>query len=983
VKVNKLSLKQDGGPSHQMPDGTTMPGATHGESMGQPQQQVDPAIQQITEFISTSINNGDDPIDVVMTLVDQQVDEQTIAEVFMQVGYAQEDVVALFEQVQQKMQPPGPASPEQQTQDPQEIARNEAMAEQSQMQQAKSGIEIKPENEGKFTAWAKARGMSVQEAASKVMSNKDQYPPSVVKMANFAKNAAGWNKKQEGGEKTPQMIEYLKALEFNKEARQAIGTNDLEKLKLLSLRKPYNNNDLARDFSELQRLRKDAGLGLIEDASITFPHVGQQIRGGLNHMFGTNFEEGGEFKPHFMYKGERKIRAKDMETHLRLKEAGYGHDAPKAQRGLETDKLGNKFIDGVVQANDAWTAGAPNYVNPIAFESGNNFSFSDGLQVLGKGITGLFGNGDENEDGLKDGFFRNLKEKNKLRELKKGDYYKYDVKVDDKDPNTYGFDNLDLYNASIGQGGLRDLQTFTDDVNENSRVNFNPKTGKYDSIISSRSLDEDVFGNKNAFSGENLNYFNNVDDDTRQQLIDYGNASANGMPAGTTLSIDPVTGAVGYVDAGVNNPNQYDTMMGYNAYGRGNAKQQAKSMISDGTPAMTNERSIMEVDNKEVNNPLSFKEWSIQNAPTRLTGSEDEAQQKYQNYLKGFQKGGATPADEERVYGPADNAEYSKMIANVFDNIQNRPSPNYNGLFNEDVYEPKNLDSIKPIADKERVYGPSIYDPGGAEYMNSIRNVFNNREDVYGPTDSPEYFEMIRKTFANRDKKLLSEQEKDQWWMFDPTKRKMGGSLPKAQIGVPNDMFGLQSFTDDQFTDQQDYFSNMFSGQTNYMQDTADVADAQLQKENPGLGATPLEQSNQAMFQTQQNLDLDKYRYDQPTVTRTNKIQGDIGRFMDSKGMQAYTGASDFAVQGARVVNNFFDDRAIEDAQADNRNNMIADNIYATNENPMLKRGTWDVNTGTFGSEGQRTVQEGGEMATVDSLLLAKLIAAGADIEIL
>jgi hypothetical protein len=63
----------------------------------------------------------------------------------------------------------------------------------------KSGIEIKPENEGKFTRWAEARGMSVQEAASKVMSNTDEYPPAVVKMANFAKNAAGWNKEY-GGE---------------------------------------------------------------------------------------------------------------------------------------------------------------------------------------------------------------------------------------------------------------------------------------------------------------------------------------------------------------------------------------------------------------------------------------------------------------------------------------------------------------------------------------------------------------------------------------------------------------------------------------------------------------------------------------------------------------------------------------------------------------------------------------------------------------
>ena len=37
-------------------------------------------------------------------------------------------------------------------------------------------IEIKKENRGKFTKWAKARGMGVQEAARKVMANKDKYP---------------------------------------------------------------------------------------------------------------------------------------------------------------------------------------------------------------------------------------------------------------------------------------------------------------------------------------------------------------------------------------------------------------------------------------------------------------------------------------------------------------------------------------------------------------------------------------------------------------------------------------------------------------------------------------------------------------------------------------------------------------------------------------------------------------------------------------
>ena len=719
-------------------------------------QQVNPAIQQITEFISTSIDNGEDPVEVVMSLVNQEVDQETIAQVFMQVGYAQEDVIALFEQVQQKMQPPGPASAEQQTQDPQEIARNESMAEESQMKQAKSGIEIKPENKGKFTKWAKARGMSVSEAANKVMSNKDQYPPSVVKMANFAKNATGWNK-----------------------------------------------------------------------------------------------QEGGEFEPHFMYKGERKIRAKDMATHLRLKKAGYGHNAPKAQTGLEVDKKGNTFIDGVVQAGDESTA-APSYVNPLAFESGNNFSITDAAQVLGTGINKMLGSGDKNKDGLKDGFFRDVKEKRGLRNLKKGDYYNYEIELDPNDPNAYRYDNLDLYNASIGEGGLRNLQTFTDDVNENSRLNYNTKTGKYDALMSSRELDKSIFGNLNAFTGENLNYFNNVDDETKQQLIDYGNSFKNGTPKGTTLSIDPETGSVSYVNPDTDNPNEYNTMMGYNKYGK---KEVPKSMI----PTNVDGQPVASMNNTPPRVPqLSFQEWSMQDS-VRRTGAN--APQQYQDYLNQF---------------------------------------------------------------------------------------------------------------------------------------KEGGSLPKAQVGFGMFDFdflnNLTGFTEDQLKDQENYFANLFSGQTNYMQDIQNVADAQLQTKQPDLGPTPLEQKNLGLFtaQTDQEEENEINTFDDPTVKRTNKFQGGFNRFMDSPGMKGYTGGSEFAVQGARVLNNFFDDRAIEDAQADNRNNMVADNLYATKENPMLKRGAWDINTGTFGSEGQRTVrtnmgiaQEGGEMATVDSLLLAKLIAAGADIEIL
>lgn len=193
VKLNKISVKQQGGqmiPSQ--------------PAMSNQQPVVDPMVQQVTEMISSSVNQGQDIVDVVLDLSQQQVDQQVIAQALMMGGMQQEDIMTLFQQVSIKSQPPGPSSPEEVNSSPQLLARNEALEnnapkEDSMPGFAKSGIEIKPENRGKFTAWAKKRGMSVSEAAKMVMANKDNYPPSVVKMANFAKNAAGW-KKQDGGE---------------------------------------------------------------------------------------------------------------------------------------------------------------------------------------------------------------------------------------------------------------------------------------------------------------------------------------------------------------------------------------------------------------------------------------------------------------------------------------------------------------------------------------------------------------------------------------------------------------------------------------------------------------------------------------------------------------------------------------------------------------------------------------------------------------
>lgn len=68
-------------------------------------------------------------------------------------------------------------------------ARNAMMAAY-----AKDGgaIHIKKSNRGKFTASAKRAEMGVQEFARHVLANKDDYSSTLVKRANFARNASKW-----------------------------------------------------------------------------------------------------------------------------------------------------------------------------------------------------------------------------------------------------------------------------------------------------------------------------------------------------------------------------------------------------------------------------------------------------------------------------------------------------------------------------------------------------------------------------------------------------------------------------------------------------------------------------------------------------------------------------------------------------------------------------------------------------------------------
>jgi hypothetical protein len=57
-----------------------------------------------------------------------------------------------------------------------------------------SAIKIKPSKKGSFTRMAKKAGKSVQAEATAVLKSP-KASPAAKKKANFAKNAAKWNKK--------------------------------------------------------------------------------------------------------------------------------------------------------------------------------------------------------------------------------------------------------------------------------------------------------------------------------------------------------------------------------------------------------------------------------------------------------------------------------------------------------------------------------------------------------------------------------------------------------------------------------------------------------------------------------------------------------------------------------------------------------------------------------------------------------------------
>lgn len=117
----------------------------------------------------------------------------------------------------------------------------------------------------------------------------------------------------------------------------------------------------------------------------------------------------------------------------------------------------------------------------------------DPLQAFNTMVEGagrLFSKKDLDEDGLADGAFRDIKAKrNRKKDLMAGTY-KYNVDIDENDPNKYIKDYRDLYEASLPneftnigrrkRKSLRTVEDFEKDLNENTMLKYNPENHTYD-----------------------------------------------------------------------------------------------------------------------------------------------------------------------------------------------------------------------------------------------------------------------------------------------------------------------------------------------------------------------------------------------------------------------------------------------------------------------------------------------------------------------
>ena len=136
-----------------------------------------------------------------------------------------------------------------------------------------------------------------------------------------------------------------------------------------------------------------------------------------------------------------------------------------------------------------------------------------------------------------------------------------------------------------------------------------------------------------------------------------------------------------------------------------------------------------------------------------------------------------------------------------------------------------------------------------------------------------------------------------------------------------------------------------------------------------------------------------------PEFNVTNKLEGTLNRINDNPNFRAFTSGSKSLVDAAGFVNRVFDKRAYNDALDQMEERSGADYKYGVTTSDPFSEGFYDANSGQLQGEAERTpgyymnfagspnsygmAKTGGEIEELSQDMIAQLIAAGADIEII
>ena len=218
------------------------------------------------------------------------------------------------------------------------------------------GIHIKKANRGKFTEWAKAHHMGVQEAASHVMANKENYSPTIVKRANFAKNAAGW-KHEEGG-----IVEYQNGgyvVKSGDTLSQIAAANKMSLGQLLSVNPQFRSNPdlihigdrvmLANRMGETPLQRSNREYAVIADNAIKANNAQRSIQYPVTitdaHSTGSNNSNVSTNQHPIIYKSDKVVEKNKSLPNK--KQVNTNNEQRHLESGMIEDK--NKGVMYVVK----------------------------------------------------------------------------------------------------------------------------------------------------------------------------------------------------------------------------------------------------------------------------------------------------------------------------------------------------------------------------------------------------------------------------------------------------------------------------------------------------------------------------------------------------------------------------------------------------------------------------------------------------------